>query len=306
MSAVAALYVETNGCYFDLPGVEPWDQQRDARRYEGPLSVVAHPPCQRWGKMALVNYSRWGGVKNMPANDGGCFASALHAVRLWGGVLEHPAYSYAWDWFGLLKPKGIGWHRSMGGDWVCEVWQSAYGHKANKATWLFYSGDLPPPELNWERPVGTHQVGFQDQRGKARNKPTLSKAEANATPIKFRDALIAMALNAKRSPTRSPNRQRKETPMSDTQSRPVLITTKHRGVFFGYASDTSGVHVHLKNARCCIRWRQMKGFMELATDGPNEHCRIGPAADFEARDVTSIAECTEKAVKAWEGAPWAR
>ena len=193
MSQVAALYVETDGCYFDLPGVDPWDKERDARQYEGPFPVVAHPPCQRWGKLANVNYSRWGGVHNKPANDGGCFATALHAVRLWGGVLEHPAYSYAWDWFNLTKPCGIGWHRSMDGGWVCEVWQSAYGHKANKATWLYYSGVANPPEMNWNRPVGTHQIGFQDQRGKSRNKPTLNKAAANATPFRFRDALIAMA-----------------------------------------------------------------------------------------------------------------
>lgn len=195
--AIAALYVEKNGCYFGLPGVDPWDQSRDARTYEGPHSVVAHPPCQRWGKLARVNYKRWGGIHNMPANDGGCFATALHAVRLWGGVLEHPAMSYAWDWFGLLKPAGIGWHRSMDGAWVCEVWQSAYGHRANKATWLYYFGGDQPPSLDWSRPGGSHQVGFQDTRGKDKNKPTLNRKEASATPLKFRDALIDIARAAR-------------------------------------------------------------------------------------------------------------
>ena len=52
---VAALYVETNGSYFGLPGVDPWDEPRDARLYAGPHPVVAHPPCQRWGQMAIVN-----------------------------------------------------------------------------------------------------------------------------------------------------------------------------------------------------------------------------------------------------------
>jgi hypothetical protein len=45
---IAALYVETNGAYWDLPGVDPWDETRDARQYDGPHPVVAHPPCQRW------------------------------------------------------------------------------------------------------------------------------------------------------------------------------------------------------------------------------------------------------------------
>ena len=46
---IAALYVETNGRYFNLDGVEPWDQERDARKYDGPWPVVAHPPCQSCG-----------------------------------------------------------------------------------------------------------------------------------------------------------------------------------------------------------------------------------------------------------------
>jgi hypothetical protein len=39
-------------------------------------------------------------------------------------------------------------------------------------------------------------VGYPDQRGKARNKPTLPKREASATPELFRDALIALSLQA--------------------------------------------------------------------------------------------------------------
>lgn len=190
---IAALFVETNGSYFGLPDVDPWDEARDARLYDGPHPVVAHPPCRLWGTMAIVNYARWGGEHNRPGNDGGCFASALAAVRRWGGVLEHPQKSRAWKKYGLTKPCRIGWQRCDSGGWVCEVWQSAYGHRANKATWLYYVGNEPPPELDWSRPTGTHQVGFQDQRGKARNKPTLGRKEAAATPIAFREALLGMA-----------------------------------------------------------------------------------------------------------------
>lgn len=193
---VAALYVERGGVYWDLPNVDPWCEARDARMYDGPHPVVAHPPCQRWGKMARVNYARWGGEHNRPGNDGGTFAAAVIAVRRFCGVLEHPAQSYAWEAHYLDKPNGIGWKRTATG-WVCEVWQSAYGHRANKATWLYYVGARPPFDLRWDRPVGTHQVGFQDQRGKAANKPTLTKSEANATPLEFRDDLIALALHAR-------------------------------------------------------------------------------------------------------------
>lgn len=191
--AVAALYVESGGCYFGVPGVDPWDEARDARLYAGPHPVVAHPPCQRWGALASVNFARWGGEHNRPGNDGGCFAAALKAVRTWGGVLEHPAKSRAWDAFGLTKPRSIGWRRCLGGGWVCEVWQSAYGHRANKATWLYAFGVGVPPELDWSRPIGSHQIGFHDQRGKSRNKPTLGRREAAATPLAFRAALLSIA-----------------------------------------------------------------------------------------------------------------
>lgn len=189
---LAALYVETDGCYFGLPGVDPWDEARDARQYNGPHPVVAHPPCQRYGNLGLANYARWGGEHNRPANDGGCFAAALAAVNCWGGVLEHPAFSMAWPLYNLQRPPVTGWGPS-GAGWVCEVWQSAYGHKARKRTWLYYRGEIRPFDLDWTRVPGTHQVGFQDKRGKDRNKPTLSSSDASATPVPFRDALIRLA-----------------------------------------------------------------------------------------------------------------
>lgn len=188
---IAALFVQPDGCYIS-PGIDPWPESRDARKYQGPFPVVAHPPCQLWGAMAAVNFARWGGEHNKPGNDGGCFAYALAAVNIFGGVLEHPAKSRAWAAHGLEKPSGIGWKRS-GLGWVCEVWQSAYGHRANKATWLYYKGNQPPFDLRWDRKPGTHQIGFHDQRGKNRNKPTLGRKEANATPVEFRDELIRLA-----------------------------------------------------------------------------------------------------------------
>lgn len=198
MKQIAALFVQKNGCYFGLYGVDPWDESRDARKYDGPYPVVAHPPCQLWGALANVNFARWGGEHNKPGNDRGCFQAALNFVNRFGGVLEHPAKSKAFAAHGLEHPCGNGWSRS-GIGWACEVWQSAYGHKANKATWLYFVGTERPPELNWTRPVGTHQVGFQDRRGKSRNKPTLSRREANATPLAFRDLLIDMARSATNS-----------------------------------------------------------------------------------------------------------
>ena len=97
--------------------------------------------------------------------------------------------------------------------------------------------------------------------------------------------------------TNHPNRNKKE--------RAVLVTTQHRGVFFGYATDTHGATIALRAARCCIYWPAgNKGFLGLAAQGPQSGARVGPAADLELRDITCVAECTPEAVKAWETAPW--
>ncbi len=184
---VVALFVDPTGIYPELVA-DCWDATRDARNYAGPHPVVAHPPCQLWVNFAALNFKRYGGEHNRPGNDGGCFAFALAAVARWGGVLEHPAFTNAWAAHGLPRPTGIGWTRHGSRGWVCEVWQSAYGHPARKRTWLFYSGENPPPEGRWDRPTGTHQVGWFD-----RIKPTLSKKDASRTPPDFAAWLIELA-----------------------------------------------------------------------------------------------------------------
>lgn len=198
---IAALFVSESSIYKSMPHVDPWDQRRDARTYRGRLPVVCHPPCQLWGNFAFVNYARYGGEHNRPGNDGGCFAGALHRVESNGGVLEHPAFTRAWNHHGIARPRGIGWTWTgkVGefNGYTCEVWQSAYGHRARKRTWLYYVGQ-PPHELRWERRDGTHQIGWHDQRGKERNKTTLSKKEAIATPPAFAEELLKLAAGARR------------------------------------------------------------------------------------------------------------
>lgn len=150
---VAALYVDPKGPYPTIAGVDAWDLARDARNYRGPLPAVAHPPCQLWVNFAALNFKRYGGDHNRPGNDGGCFRHALGIVRTWGGVLEHPASSNAWPAFNLTRPsKTVGeWTQVSATEWVVEVWQAAYGHKARKRTWLLYVGINPPLAAKRER-----------------------------------------------------------------------------------------------------------------------------------------------------------
>ena len=88
----------------------------------------------------------------------------------------------------------------------------------------------------------------------------------------------------------------------------VLITTKHRGVFFGGLIEErdNGETVVLKDCQNCIYWNtEVHGFLGLAAGGPTESCKVGPAVPKTTLyAVTSITECTDEAVKAWESEPW--
>ena len=203
---VSALYVETDGVYFGVPGVSPWDELRDARKYAGPNPVVAHPPCQRWGRF-------WHGSTRKPhqynmGDDSGCFESALESLHKWGGVLEHPMDSNAWEHFGLRKPpRAGGWVEAAKGVWTCCVYQGHYGHFAGKGTWLLVVGidynELP--NLRWGKceqrlhPVALKKHGYEKARrigmiamvgGKDKTKIR------NATPLEFSKLLLSIARKA--------------------------------------------------------------------------------------------------------------
>lgn len=214
---IAALYVEKGGAYAGLDGVDPWDEQRDARKYVGPHPVVCHSPCQRWGKY-------WHGSPRKPhqyrlGEDGGCFAAALTSVRNYGGVLEHPKDSLAWKFFGLTPPPvSGGWIKADDfGGWTCCVWQGHYGHFAGKGTWLYAVVDDPAqlPALTWgpsdsgPTPEMVERYGYAKARRVGRMALVGGKDKTRireATPSPFRDLLISIARTA-RNPLPGPARQ---------------------------------------------------------------------------------------------------
>jgi hypothetical protein len=209
---VAALYVETGGCYYGLDGVDPWDEARDARKYAGPWPVVAHPPCQRWGRF-------WHGSTRKPhqfklGDDGGCFSAALYDVRVYGGVLEHPADSHAWARFGIIHPPRDGGWVSAGilfenqfPSWTCCVYQGHYGHLAGKPTWLYVAGleRRQLPELRWGKtdqrihPRALELHGYEKARRIGMMAMVGGKDKTrirNATPVEFRDVLLDISRRA--------------------------------------------------------------------------------------------------------------
>lgn len=84
--------------------------------------------------------------------------------------------------------------------------------------------------------------------------------------------------------------------------RPVIICTQWKGVFFGYADDTAGDVVHMKNAKMAIYWGTTKGVMELAHTGPTKSSKISAPANIDVRGVTAVFEVTAEAEAAWKNA----
>ena len=198
---IAALYVQADGCYAGLPGVDLWPEARDARNYVGPWPVVAHPDCKRWGRYAKGSPRKPN--RYYVGDDKGCFAHALWAARTFGGVIEHPAGSDAWGWYGLaVPPAGGGWVKADNfGGWTCCVEQGHYGHFARKPTWLLaYLVDLP--DLVWgpaEQRLPAYAVeryGYEKARrigvmAAVGGKDKMKIREA--TSPEFRDLLISVA-----------------------------------------------------------------------------------------------------------------
>lgn len=203
MTQIAALFVEKDGAYYGLPNVDPWSLDRDARLYDGPHPVIAHPPCKRWGRFHHGSTRKPHQFKL--GADAGTFFAALWAVRTFGGVLEHPADSKAWDYFGLPKPaRAGGWTGAdrFGGS-ACYVEQGFYGHFSRKPTWL-YAASVPLPELRWGcgeqrlHPVALAKHGYAKARRIGMTAMIGGKDKErirDATPAEFRDVLLSMVRN---------------------------------------------------------------------------------------------------------------
>lgn len=179
---VAVLYADPLGPY---PGLARlwYGEQQDARTYDGPWPVVAHPPCGPWGFLR--------GLSKETTAD--CAPHALTAVRRFGGVLEHPRGSTFFRAYGLPKPGEL--PDAFGGV-TFEVSQCDWGHVARKRTWLYVVGcrDFPPvpparEPTHWAS--GVHTPG-------ARGKPPpgikiCSAQQRRRTPPAFASWLIEVA-----------------------------------------------------------------------------------------------------------------
>ena len=171
MIRVAALYVlAASSPYEEMPDVDCWPMKRDARLYEGPWAIVAHPPCGPWSR-------RWShAVKPRPEQDPELARIAVGQVRKWGGILEHGEDSILWGESDLGLPFPIREKHAVAvrpdvhprdehGGYTIEVRQANWGHHSpKKLTWLYMVGvdsfliqlpphrESPPPDrVSWRR-----------------------------------------------------------------------------------------------------------------------------------------------------------
>lgn len=170
MAGVAVLYAKKGSVYHSIPGVDVWDEARDARLYPGGLPVIAHPPCRAWGRFA-----QWA----KPAlHERDLAFHALASVRD-GGVLEHPRASKFWKAGHMPRP---GEPPDKFGGYTIEVNQVDWGHRAIKPTWLYIVG-VPPDRLPEMPPPGVAVTSVE----------RMWRGEREATPLRFASWLVQLA-----------------------------------------------------------------------------------------------------------------
>lgn len=197
---VAALYVERGGPYFGRPDVDPWDKDRDARKYAGPHPVVAHPPCGPWGELRHL----------YKGNEHDCAGLALAAVRRWGGVMEHPHKSKFWAHAAVVLPGEL---PDAWGGFSVDVDQVSWGHVARKRTRLYFVGINRAVVMSTLRTGGTPTHWCSGSRNQRRNKGSggiapagikfCSAQQRRRTPPLFADWLIGLARSARRAEERA-------------------------------------------------------------------------------------------------------
>jgi hypothetical protein len=180
---VAVLFARADSHYKALPDVEVYDMERDARTYDGPWPVVAHPPCRAWGRLRTF--------ANPRPDERNLARLAVAIVREFGGVLEHPAGSLLWD-AQCLPPPPPHRQRDAFGGWTLAAPQKWWGHKAEKATWFYVVGCEPEriPDVPLVLGEASHVV---QSRKRQEYRPHITKAEREHTPPELAQWLVELA-----------------------------------------------------------------------------------------------------------------
>lgn len=181
---VTVLFARQDSVYKTMPNTDVYDISRDARTWTGNTPVIAHPPCRAWGRLRTF--------ANPRPDEKQLAVFAVDQVRRCGGCLEHPASSTLWSNQALPLP---GQGRDDWGGWTMPVDQNWFGHRAQKATWLYIVGidpnRLPPYPLTLG--LATHVIGTPRPGPNGRKRPEITKAEREHTPREFAEWLLLVA-----------------------------------------------------------------------------------------------------------------
>jgi len=179
---VTILFARKDSIYKTLTGVDVYDIERDALKYNGGNPIVAHPPCRTWGR-----YSHW--ATRAEPGEHELAPWTVDKIRKNGGVLEHPCASKLWYDYDLPKP---GWKDKFGG-WTLQVYQWWWGHPCEKNTWLYICGVNSKciPGLPFKLGHPDYVIGYS--RKNSYGKIELSKSKRDVTPILFAKWLVDLA-----------------------------------------------------------------------------------------------------------------
>lgn len=188
---VSVLFARSDSFYKTINDCDVWDKGRDATKFTGASPVVAHPPCRAWGQLRKL--------ANPLAGEKELALFAVDTVRKNGGVLEHPKKSTLWPAAGLPSPG----ERDKFGGWTLPVFQSWWGHKAEKATLLYIVGCEPSniPDLPLLLGEAAFICGSPGRRGDGTRlhkgdlgwRPEITKAEREHTPPALAMWLVELA-----------------------------------------------------------------------------------------------------------------
>ena len=180
---VAALFARDDSVYKTLPDVDVYDMARDARTYDGPWPVVAHPPCRAWATLRHCAQPR--------ADERNLARLAVALVREFGGVLEHPYRTTLWE---AQRLPAVGQRDAFGG-FTLVIDQNWWGHRAQKRARLYVVGCKPDevPRLPLVLGEATHTVGLWSGRDKTTCRPSIGKHEYEHTPTELASWLVELA-----------------------------------------------------------------------------------------------------------------
>ena len=188
---VAVLFCRPDSIYKTLPGCDVWDAQRDARNWQGGCPVVMHPPCRLWGRLRHLS--------SAPDSERSLALWSVCIVRIWGGVIEHPADSTLWPVAQLPAPG----NRDAWGGWTLAAPQQWWGHNAEKRTRFYVVGcepkNIPQVPLTIGDAARVVSNGGTNHilRGEPGWRPEITRKERDATPPQLASWLVELARRCK-------------------------------------------------------------------------------------------------------------